>query len=78
MTPDFLGLAFMGLWVVANVMLVLAAVLPVKTNERPQQIPIDGDESIIRLVWLSLLPEKECALHQRDGEVIAQHRTAPR
>ncbi|MGH3784289.1 MAG: hypothetical protein ACRDRO_27635 [Pseudonocardiaceae bacterium] len=57
MTPDFLGLAFMGLWVVANVMLVLAAVLPVKKDEPTRPIRVDSNESIMRLVWLSLLPE---------------------
>ncbi|MGH3847301.1 MAG: hypothetical protein ACRDS0_38665 [Pseudonocardiaceae bacterium] len=62
MTPDFLGLAFMGLWIVSIVMLALAAVLPPshsqEADDRPQPIRVDGDESIARLVWLSLLPGK--------------------
>ncbi|MGH3522758.1 MAG: hypothetical protein ACRDU4_07990 [Mycobacterium sp.] len=63
MTPDFLGLAFMGLWIVSIVMLALAAVLPAKTNEPPRPIQVDSDESISRLVWLALLPEKGTSDH---------------
>ncbi|MGH3548901.1 MAG: hypothetical protein ACRDQU_12485 [Pseudonocardiaceae bacterium] len=65
MTPDFFGLAFMGLWIVSIVMLALAAVLPPvrDTDERPRPIRVDGDESLFRLVWLSLLPEKGTSDH---------------